>query len=454
MTQGQVYLSVINRERSLGYAGKCVEPFPHVVNEIRNRLIRAAEISRAQFLLVEIGGTVGEYQNSLFLEAARMMRLKMPGRVSFVLVSYFPVPAMIGEMKTKPTQSAVRQMQALGIQPDIIIARSEVPLDKRRKEKVSLFCNVQPEDVISAPDIKSIYEVPLNFERDHLGRRILDKFNMGSRRADLKRWRSLVRRIRRAEEPIRVGIVGKYFGTGNFVLSDSYISVIEAVKHASWSCNRKPEVSWLNAEVYEQDRRKLRELEEYDALIVPGGFGDRGIDGKIAAIRYAREHGIPFLGLCYGMQLAVVEFARNVCRLRGAHSTEIDPGTKHPVIATMSEQVTNLKEGNMGGSMRLGAYRCRLSPKSMSRQLYDKELISERHRHRYEVNNSYRQRLVDSGMRVAGVNPERDLVEIIELPGHPYFVGAQFHPEFTSRPLSPHPLFVGLVRAAIAKQSP
>ncbi|HXV26924.1 MAG TPA: CTP synthase [Candidatus Paceibacterota bacterium] len=451
MTQGSVYLSVIQRERALEYGGKCVEPHPHIMDEIRNRLVRAARASRADILLVEIGGTVGEYQNALFLEAGRLMKLKMPGRVMFMLVSYFPVPQMIGEMKTKPTQNAVRQMQAVGIQPDIIIARSEVPLDKRRKEKVSVFCNLAPDDVISAPDIKSIYDVPVNFEKDRLGRRIMEKFGLAARRVDNRRWKSLVRTIHRASKPVRVGIVGKYFGTGDFVLSDSYLSVLEAVKHAAWTCGRSPEISWLNAEAYEKDRKAVRELDGYDAVIVPGGFGSRGVEGKIAAIRHCRENGIPYLGLCYGMQLAVVEFARHVCKLANAHSPEVSPRTKHPVIHTMTEQVANIAEGNMGGSMRLGAYRCRLSPGSRSRALYDREIISERHRHRYELNNEYRQILVDAGMRIGGVNPERDLVEIIELPDHPFFVGVQFHPELKSRPLAPHPLFVGLIRATVAK---
>ena len=456
MTQGAVYLSVIRRERALGYRGKCVEPHPHIMYEVRDRLMRAARKSRADVLLVEIGGTVGEYQNALFLEAGRLMRLQMPERVLFMLVSYFPVPKMIGEMKTKPTQNAVRQMQAIGIQPDIIIARSGVPLDKPRKEKVSMFCNIQPEDVISAPDISSVYEVPVNFAKDKLGERILAKFGMRQRTHDNAEWRGLVRSIRRATTPVKIGIVGKYFGTGEFVLSDSYISVIEAVKHAAWACGRAPEISWLNAEQYEQERRSLKELDEYDAVIVPGGFGERGVEGKIAAIRWCREHGIPFLGLCYGMQLAVIEFARSVCGLRGANTPEVKPETRHPVIHTMTEQVAHIEKGNMGGSMRLGSYACRLSPGSIVHDLYGADSIEERHRHRYELNNAYRQQLSDAGMRMSGVNPKRDRGEIIELPacrpdgpGHPYFVGVQFHPEFKSRPLEPHPLFVGLINAAI-----
>jgi CTP synthase len=360
---------------------------------------------------------------------------------------------MIGEMKTKPTQNAVRQMQALGIQPDIIIARASVPLDKPRKEKVSLFCNVQARDVISAPDVKTIYDVPGNFERDHLGRRILEKFGLAARRGLSPAWRAMVRRLHGSRRPLKIGIVGKYFGTGDFVLSDSYLSVIEAIKHAAWTQNAKPEISWVNSEQYERDPASVKELKRFDAVIVPGGFGGRGVDGKMAAIRYVREHGIPYLGLCYGMQLAVVEFARNVLGYKAAHTTEIDPGTAHPVISTMAEQQEHIDKGDMGGSMRLGAYDCRLTADSVSRRLYGKSLISERHRHRYEVNNAYRDRLVAKGMRIAGVNPQRNLVEVVELAGHPYFIGTQFHPELKGRPLRPHPLFVGLVRAAIDRST-
>jgi CTP synthase len=453
MTQGQVYLSVIQRERALGYRGKCVEPYPHVLEEVMHRLDHAAKVSRAEFLLVEIGGTVGEFQNALFLEAARLMKLRTPRDVLFMLVSYFPIPAMLGEMKTKPTQNAVRQMQAIGIQPDIIIARSSVPLDRPRKEKVSVFCNVTPNDIISAPDIESIYDVPVNFEKDHLGRRILEKVGLRPRHHLSPAWKAMIRRMRSARIPLRVGIVGKYFGTGDFMLSDSYLSVIESVRHAAWSLGRKPEIDWLNAEQYEKDPASIRELDRYHAVIVPGGFGSRAVEGKIAAIRHCREKKIPFLGLCYGMQLATIEFARNVCRLRGAHTTEVDASTKYPIIATMTEQVSNIEEGNMGGTMRLGAYDCQLDPASRSYALYRTSLISERHRHRYEFNNAFRDRLIEHGLVIAGTNPQRDLVEIIELSEHPFFVATQFHPELKGRPLTPHPLFVGLMRAAMATKT-
>lgn len=452
MTAGLVYQSVIERERGLAYGGKCVQIIPHVTDEIERRIVAAAEKAQADFCLIEIGGTVGEYENQLFLETGRIMRLKYPGQVQFMLVSYFPVPNTIGEMKTKPTQHAVRMLNYAGIQADFIIARSTVPLDGVRKQKVAIFCNMDPRDVISAPDIKSIYEVPVNFEKDRLGDRILEKFNMEARQRDSSEWDSFVQKASLASAPVKIGIVGKYFGTGDFVLSDSYLSVIEAVKHAAWANGRKPEITWLNAEAYEHDPAVLEELRAYDGIIVPGGFGARGIEGKINAIRFVREHNIPFLGLCYGLQLAAIEFARNVCGLAEAHTTEINAETAHPVIHTMADQVANLQEGHMGGTMRLGAYDCQLNPRSKSYKLYGAELVSERHRHRYEVNNNYVQQLVDKGLLVAGINPQQNLVEIIELPSHSFFVGSQFHPELKSRPLAPHPLFNGFIQAATERK--
>ncbi|MDO8600101.1 MAG: CTP synthase [bacterium] len=449
MTSGSVYQRVIERERNLEYDGKCVEVIPHIPEEVIGRLDRAAKKARADFVLVEIGGTVGEYQNALFLEAGRMMRLQRPGQVLFVLVSYLPVPKMIGEMKTKPTQYAVRSLNAVGIQPDIIIARSVVPIDEPRKRKISIFCNVAAGDVISAPDVNSIYEVPVNFEKDELGKRMLEKLGMKSRKRDLVSWRGFVGRIRRTKKPVHIGIVGKYFNTGDFMLADSYISVIEAVKHAAWFCGRKPEITWLNAEQYEKNPAHLKELKHYDGIIIPGGFGSRGVEGKISVIQFCRKNKIPFLGLCYGLQLAVIEFARNVAGLKRAHTTEVNAKTPHPVIHTLPEQMVNIKERRMGGSMRLGAYTCEIAKDTKAAKAYGVKLVTERHRHRYEVNNDFRERLEKKGLVVSGINPERNLVEIIELKGHPFFVGTQFHPEFKSRPLTPHPLFREFMKVAI-----
>lgn len=449
MTTGQVYQAVIERERNLEYDGKCVQIVPHIPEEVISRLHRAARKAKADFVVVEIGGTVGEYENILYLEAARMMHLKHADSVLFVLVSYLPIPRMIGEMKTKPTQHAVRAMNSTGIQPDIIVARSVVPMDEPRKRKLAVFCNVSENDVVSAPDIKFIYEIPVNFEKDHLGTKILTKFGLKPKRRDMREWQNMVSKVRRLRQPVKIGIVGKYFGTGSFTLSDSYISVIEAIKHAAWLLGRTPEISWLNAEKYEHQRGALNELKDYDGIIVPGGFGARGVEGKIKAIEYCRKNMIPYFGLCYGMQLAVVEFARHVCGLKDAHTTEINPQTKHPVIHTLPEQVVNIREKKMGGSMRLGAYACRLQAGTKAFAAYGKKLISERHRHRYEVNNDYRNILEKKGMVFSGINPERNLVEIAELKNHPFFLGTQFHPEFKSRPLDPHPLFQEFIRAAI-----
>jgi len=450
ITTGRVYQTVINRERNLGYGGRDVEVVPDIPNEVIRRIKKAARKFRADFVLVEIGGTVGEYQNMLFLEAARMMKLQGPKDVLFVLVSYLPVPKMIGEMKTKPTQYAARTLNSAGIQPDIILARSAYPVDDKRKEKLSIFCNVDIKDVISAPDIKSIYEVPINFEKENLGNRILKKFNLNPKKSNLEKWTKVVKTIEKKKKPVKIGIVGKYFETGEFTLMDSYISVIEAAKHASWFYNREPEVHWLSAGKFEKSPKLLKELKDYHGIIVPGGFGKRGIEGKIKAIQFCRTEKIPFLGLCLGMQLAVVEFARNVCGLEKANSTEFSGNSPNPVIDVMSEQKALLKERRYGGTMRLGAYKCKLKTGTKSWGIYSgANHISERHRHRYELNNEFRSVLEKKGMLMAGINPEKNLVEIIELKKHPFFIGVQFHPEFQSRFLRPHPLFKEFIKVSL-----
>ena len=459
MTTGSVYLSVINRERALEYGGKCVETVPHIPEEVIRRLNIAAKKAKADFVLVEIGGTVGEYQNLVYLEAARMMHLKNPKNVLFVLVSYLPVPKQIGEMKTKPTQYAAHALNAAGIQPDFIVARSEVPLDEPRKKKLSVFCNVGPGDIISAPDIDNIYRVPLNFEKEKLGKKILEKFGLRVRQKDLGSWTQMVRRAESAKKELTIGIAGKYFSTGDFTLPDSYISVIEAVRHAAWSLERRPRLLWLDAESYEKNSKKMKkELMALDGIIVPGGFGKRGVEGKIKVIEYARKNKKPFLGLCYGMQLAVVEFARHIAGLSGAHTTEVAPRTKYPVIDLMAEQKEKVFGKRLGGTMRLGAYACQLKDNTISRKAYacpparrGIRRVYERHRHRYEFNSSLRKVLESKGLVVSGVNPESNLVEIIELRDHPFFVGTQFHPEFKSRPLTPHPLFKEFIKAALRK---
>ncbi|MCK4474096.1 CTP synthase [Candidatus Parcubacteria bacterium] len=449
ITTGRVYQAVINRERNLEYKGKCVEVVPDIPNEVISRIKKAAKKNRAEFVLIEIGGTVGEYQNMLFLEAARMLKLQRPLSVLFILVSYLPIPKTIGEMKTKPTQYAARTLNSAGIQPDIILARASVALDESRKTKISIFCNISKKDVISAPDIASIYEVPINFEKENLGNRILKKFNLTSQKNNLKDWKALVKIIEQVEKPVKIGIVGKYFETGKFTLIDSYISIIEAIKHACWFYKRKPEIHWLSSGNFEKNPQSLKELKNYDGIIVPGGFGNRGVEGKIKAIEFCRKQKIPFLGLCLGMQLAVIEFARNVCGLEKANSAEFSKNCKERVIDVMPEQKVLLKEKKYGGTMRLGSYKCELKKGTKTWNAYKQLNISERHRHRYELNNEFKDVLETNGMIMSGINPEKDLVEIIEIKDHVFFIATQFHPEFKSRPLRPHPLFREFIKVAV-----
>ena len=449
LTTGRVYQSVIQKERNLEYGGKCVEVIPHIPEEAILKMKKVKRETGADFLLVEIGGTVGEYQNLLFLEAVRMLKLRHPKDVVFILVSYLPVPKMIGEMKTKPTQYAVRSVNSAGIQPDLILGRSEVPLDKPRKKKLSVFCNISEKDVISAPDVDSIYKIPLNFEMENLGNRILKKVNLNPRKSNLEKWQELVRTIENPMGKVKIGIVGKYFKTGKFTLTDSYISVIEAIKHAAYHFKVSPEIIWLDSEVYEEDPKKLKELKKIDGLIVPGGFGSRGIEGKIRAIEFCRKQKIPFLGLCVGMQLAVIEFARNVCGLKEANSTEFSENCQEPVIDIMSEQKKILGDKKYGGTMRLGGYSCKLIKGTLSREAYGSPVVFECHRHRYELNNKYREILEKKGLTISGVNPDKNLVEIVEIKENPFFVAVQFHPEFKSRPLCPHPLFKKLIEISL-----
>jgi CTP synthase len=453
MTNGMVYKSIIDRERSMGYEGRCVDVVPDVPKEIIRRIKKAQKSAKAEMMLVEIGGTLGEYQGLLFLEAGRMLRLENRGDVLFVLVSYLPVPSTVGEMKTKPTQYAVRSLNAAGIQPDIIIARSAVALDKKRKEKLADHCNLREKDVISAPDIESVYEVPVNFEKDNLSEILMEKLGLKARKKDLTRWRAMVRNIKNSKKPLKIGLVGKYFGTGDFVLSDSYISVIEAIKHACYSFRRKPEIDWLNAEEYEKKPSKVRELKKYAGIIVPGGFGERGVEGKLKAIEFCRKNKIPYFGLCYGMQLLVIEYARNILRLKDANTTEINRATKNPVIDIMPEQKKNLEDKNYGATMRLGAYPAKLKKNTIAYASYKTQTISERHRHRWEVNPEYIAKLEKAGLFFSGTSPDERLMEIAELPKkmHPFHLGTQFHPEFKSSPLYPHPLFKEFVKATIKK---
>jgi len=449
MTTGSVYQKVINRERNLEYKGKCVQIIPHVTGEIMQTIENAAKKNDADVVIIEVGGTTGDYENDLFTEAARQMRLKHPDDVLYVMLSFVPYPSKVGEMKTKPTQQAARSLNSAGVQPDIIIARSEQVIDEKRKEKIALFCNIKKEEVISAPDVESIYEVPLNFEADHLSEIILKKLKVSPRKTNLKDWRVLVKKIKKSKKEVRIGVIGKYFGTGECILSDAYISVIEAIKHASFAHSRKPVIDWINSEKFEKNPKSIKELREYDGLIVPGGFGSRGIKGKIKTIEYARKNKIPYLGLCYGMQLMVIEYARNVLGIKDADTTEINPDAKSRIIDIMPDQKERLEKHDYGATMRLGGYPCIISRNTHAFYSYKKTNITERHRHRYEVNPEYIEQLEESGLIFSGKSPDGVLMEIAELPKkiHPFMVASQFHPEFTSSPLNPNPLFLSFVKA-------
>lgn len=442
MTTGRVYQSVINRERKMEYGGKCVQVVPHIPEEIIRRIKNAQSNAGSDMTIIEIGGTVGEYENILFLEAAREMQLENPDDVAVVLVSYLPIPEHIGEMKTKPTQHASRQLNEAGINADLIIGRSKTGLDEPRYKKLSIFCGVQEDHVISAPDVDNIYQIPLNFEKQNLGNKLLNTLNVKGRNTDLEKWEKFVEKVDNGHEKLKIAVVGKYFETGDFTLSDSYISVIEAVKHAAAYSEVDPELEWIDSEEYTKNPDKVKELSEFDGMIVPGGFGTRGVEGIISAIEYARENDLPYLGLCYGMQLACVEFIRNVVGKEEANTVEMDENTSDPVIHINPNQEKNINNNRYGGTMRLGAYGATLDTSSKTHKAYGSSKISERHRHRYEFNNDYREDLQKNGFNIVGINKKRELVEIVELENHPFFVGVQFHPEFKSRPMEPHPLFI------------
>jgi len=458
MTTGRVYESVIHRERNLEYNGKCVEVVPHIPLEVIRRIEEARDIANAQVVIIEIGGTVGEYQNMLFLEAARMMKIKNNKDVFFVMVSYLPVPSKVGEMKTKPTQYAVRTLNASGIQPDIIIARSIVPLDDRRKEKISMFCNIQKDRIISAPDVDSIYDIPLSFEKEGLSDIICEAMGLTCSVAtneDAVKWAKFAKSTHSYKSELNIAIVGKYFNTGDFTLSDSYLSVIEAVKYSSYTSGVKPILTWISSMDFEKDPKSIKKLSNYDGIIVPGGFGERGVEGILQVIKFARENNIPYFGLCYGMQLLVIEYARNVLHLKDANTREVNPNAKDIVIDVMEDQKEKIAKKKLGGSMRLGAYIAHLKKGSIAMKAYKTDVISERHRHRYEVNNVYREALEKAGLVFSGTSPDDKLCEIAELPQskHPFFLGTQFHPEFKARPLSPHPLFTAFIKSCINKKN-
>lgn len=456
MTSGMVYQSVIARERALAYGGKCVEAIPHVRDEIIARIENAAAENKSDISVIEIGGTVGDYQNVMFIEAARVMAARRKGDVCFVMVTYLPVPGTLGEMKTKPTQNAIRQLNSYGVQPDVIIARSIVPIDERRKEKIAISCTVKPENVISAPDVKSIYDVPLNFERDNISKVILGELGLDTDSSfDLSDWETFAKKAHNGKEEIKIAVVGKYFDTGDFVLSDAYLSVIEALKYSAYHQEAKPVLEWIDSKDFEKGVKPLSYLSQFDGVVVPGGFGTTGTEGLVSAIKYVRENKIPYFGLCYGMQWLVIEYARHVAGLDTANTVEVDPKTPYPVVDVMPDQKDKIEQKNYGGTMRLGNWKASLKEGTIAREAYGVAEVEERHRHRYEINPEYIKKLEEAGVVFSGTSPvDTRIMEIAELPKsvHPFMLGTQFHPELLARPLSPHPLFTAFVKAAMERK--
>ncbi|MCA9384007.1 CTP synthase, partial [Candidatus Dojkabacteria bacterium] len=456
-TMGQIYKSVIDRERSMGYEGEDVEAIPHVVDEIIARIEKASE--GYDFTVIELGGTAGEYQNALYYEACRTMKALNHGSVINVHVSYMPVPAHLGEPKTKPTQTSVRTLMSMGIQPEFLILRSEVDMDKRRKYLLGLKTSIPGENVIMAKDLDIIYELPLNFADQEFDKKILNHFNMDLRRSNLKAWKELIAKIKAPKKHKKsIAIVGKYLSKneGDYELTDAYHALIEAIRHTCWHNDVQPDIKFIPAQNIELNG--TRALSKVDAIIVPIGWGTRGVEGKIRAIKYARENKIPYLGLCYGMQLAAVEFARNVCGLKDAHTEEVAPDTKNKIIHQIPFDPKYQQIKGQGTSMRLGAYDCVLKKGTLIHKIYSKHkafkkenTISERHRHRFEFNNEYRELLESNGLVISGTSPDNFFVEMIELPKevHPFFVATQAHPEYKSMPLKPHPMFVEFIKATI-----
>lgn len=445
VTTGKIYWSVLNKERHGDYGGGTVQVIPHITNEIKSRIYKSEDESEEKISIIEIGGTVGDIEIQPFLEAFRQFQAQV-GRENAIMVHVTLIPYLkaSGEMKTKPTQMSVKNLTSMGIWPDILICRSDYPVNMEMREKIALFCNVKPEHVLQNLDAKSLYEVPLMLEEEHFAAAVCECLRLPCPEPDLAAWRRMVKDLERPEKKVTVAIVGKYVS-----LHDAYLSVAEALKHGGIANRTEVEIRWIDSEEIEQDNPDEL-LRGVSGILVPGGFGTRGTEGKILAVNYARVNGIPYLGLCLGLQLAIVEFARNVCGLEDANSIELNPDTEHPVIALMPEQngVTDI-----GGTLRLGAYPCRLKEGTKALELYGTADISERHRHRYEVNNDYRPQLIKAGMTLSGLSPDGRIVEMIELRSHPFFVATQAHPEFKSRPDKPHPLFAGFIKAALQREA-
>ena len=451
VTTGKVYQSVINKERKGEYLGSTIQVIPHITNEIKERVLRVGRNDNADIVITEIGGTVGDIESLPFLEAIRQVKKDVPNRndVLYIHVTLIPYIHAAGELKTKPTQHSVKELRSIGIQPDIIVCRTEKTVSDDMKKKIALFCDVDARAVINNETCSTIYEVPLLLQEEGLDRIVLEKLGLEDRHCDMDEWTAMVNRIKEtdaSDKEINIALVGKYVA-----LHDAYLSVVESLHHAGYANGVQVKIKWIDSEELEKPGVNLDEVfGDISGIVIPGGFGSRGVEGKIATVRYAREHKVPFLGLCLGMQCAVIEFARHVCGMEGANSTEFVPDTPYPVIDLMADQADVTEKG---GTMRLGTYPCKLMEGSVARSLYDNnEIIYERHRHRYEVNNDFRAKLEEKGLVVSGTSPDNRLVEIIELKDHPYFEATQAHPEFKSRPTRPHPLFMGLIKAALKKE--
>lgn len=440
VTTGKIYWSVLQKERHGDFGGGTVQVIPHITNEIKSRFYRGKDVNEDRIAIIEVGGTVGDIESQPFLEAIRQFQRDV-GHENAILIHVTLVPYLkaSGEMKTKPTQASVKELQAMGIWPDVLVCRSELPLSQEIRDKIALFCNVKSNHVLQNLDVEYLYEAPLAMEKEHLAQVVLECLHLPCKEADLTDWCKMVEVLRNPEKEVTIALVGKYIQ-----LHDAYLSVVEALKHGGIANCANVQIDWVDSEELSEEN-VVKRLGHADGILVPGGFGSRGVEGKIAAIHYARTNNIPYLGICLGMQLAIVEYARNVLQYHDAHSIELNPDTMHPVIALMPEQ--NGVE-NLGGTLRLGAYPCILKPNTKARELYGEEKIMERHRHRYEVNNDYRKALEEAGMMMAGLSPDGRIVEMIELPENEFFIATQAHPEFKSRPNRPHPLFRGFIEAA------
>ncbi len=474
LTNGQIYREVLDKERALFYGGACVEPYHHIPPEIISKWEAAGRKHKAEILIVELGGTVGEYEGLLFYEAARRIKLKRPKDVCFVHVGYLPAPPSIGELKSKPIQQSISHLHSLGIQPNFIICRAEKEVDLKRKNKISLASNVPVENVISNPDLDNVYKVPLFLQKQKLDEKIVSSLGLKKKLTDKslsRKWKKII--LTKPVKKVKIGIVGKYQKTGDYLLSDSYVCVVEALKHAGLFWKVEPQILWFDSSDFDNSAQEEieKKLSGVAGVIVPQGWGSRGVEGKINAVRFARENKIPYLGLCFGMQMAAIEFARNVLKLDSANSQEVNPQTPYPVIHIMPNQKKYLEEKQYGGTIRLGAWPCVVKKGTILENAYtsygknpnspwliprDKRykakqlIIFERHRHRYEFNLKYKKLFEKNGFVVSGVSPDRKLVEAIEIKDHPFFVGTQFHPEYLSRPLTPHPIFVSFLKAVIS----